>query len=395
MNEGVRDHIARTLREFGFTPKGRARSYQKPYPEYFDMIPYPRGFRVPDLAKFTGDDAKMTYEHIGQFLAQVNDVGITDIHKIRMFPLSLTGTAFNWFTSLPPNSIDSWDSLEPKFHDYFYNGEVELRLSDLTSLRQKYTKTISDYLRWFREVRNRCYNLTITEKDLVDLAFIGLTPYVRDKLEGQEFSDTNQLLQRVLPYENRAKSSQFWDNANKNSFLILINYVDEEVEDEEGNEICVAKWVEKSRDKPISCSFLKPNGGRRDDIKYTLDVSKCDRLFDLLLRGGVIRLTEGHVIPNADILAKKTYCKWHDSCTHTTNECNYFWWQVQLVIKDGQLTLGSGGKMKLDTDPFPIGMVELEQKKILGHTDQADTTKGRNVIVSDDLRNRMIKPHNP
>jgi hypothetical protein len=51
--------------------------------------------------------------------------------------------------------------------------------------------------------------------------------------------------------------------------------------------------------------------------------------------------------------------------------------------------------MKLDTDPFPIGMVELEQKKILGHTDQADTTKGRNVIVSDDLRNRMIKPHNP
>jgi hypothetical protein len=167
------------------TPKGWARSYQKLYPEYFDMIPYPRGFRVSDLAKFMGDDAKTTYEHIGQFLAQVNDVGITDVHKIRMFPLSLTGAAFNWFTSLPPNSIDSWVSLEQKFHDYFYNGEVELRLSDLTSLRQKYTKTISDYLRWFREVRNRCYNLTIAEKDLANLAFAGLTPYLRDKLDGQ------------------------------------------------------------------------------------------------------------------------------------------------------------------------------------------------------------------
>jgi hypothetical protein len=84
MNEGVRDQIART-------PKGRARSYQQPYSEYFDMVPYPRGFCIPDLAKFTGDDAKTTYEHIGQFLAQVNDVGITDIHKIRMFPLSLFG----------------------------------------------------------------------------------------------------------------------------------------------------------------------------------------------------------------------------------------------------------------------------------------------------------------
>jgi hypothetical protein len=173
------------------------------------MIPYPRGFRVPDLAKFTGDDAKTTYGHIGQFLAQVNDVGIIDIHKIRMFPLSLTGTMFNWFTSLPSNSIDSWVSLEQKFHDYFYDGEVELRLSDLTYLRQKYTKTISDYLRWFREVRNRCYNLTIAEKDLVDLAFEGLTPYLRDKMEGQEFFDTKQLLQHALPYEKCAKSSRF------------------------------------------------------------------------------------------------------------------------------------------------------------------------------------------
>jgi hypothetical protein len=88
-------------------------------------------------------------------------VGITDVHKIRMFPLSLTGEAFNWFTSLPQNSIDSWVRLEQKFHDYFCNGEVELRLFDLTSLRQKYTKTIFDYLRQFREVRNRCYNLTM------------------------------------------------------------------------------------------------------------------------------------------------------------------------------------------------------------------------------------------
>jgi hypothetical protein len=63
-NHGVMDQIARTLREFGFTPKGWARSYQKLYPKYFDMIPYPRGFQVPDLAKFMGDDAKTTYEHI-------------------------------------------------------------------------------------------------------------------------------------------------------------------------------------------------------------------------------------------------------------------------------------------------------------------------------------------
>jgi hypothetical protein len=63
MTEGARDQIARTLREFGFTPKGHARAYQKSYPEYYDTIPYPRGFRMPDFTKFNGDDSKTMYEH--------------------------------------------------------------------------------------------------------------------------------------------------------------------------------------------------------------------------------------------------------------------------------------------------------------------------------------------
>jgi hypothetical protein len=51
--------------------------------------------------------------------------------------------------------------------------------------------------------------------------------------------------------------------------------------------------------------------------------------------------------------------------------------------------------MKLDTNPFLIGMVELIDKKVFMRTDQAKMTKGKNVVVFDELRNRMIKPHNP
>jgi bifunctional pyridoxal-dependent enzyme with beta-cystathionase and maltose regulon repressor activities len=51
--------------------------------------------------------------------------------------------------------------------------------------------------------------------------------------------------------------------------------------------------------------------------------------------------------------------------------------------------------MKLDIDPFPVGMVELMDKKVLVHTDEAEMTKGKNMVISDELRNRMIKPHNP
>jgi hypothetical protein len=41
--------------------------------------------------------------------------------------------------------------LEEKFHEYFYNGETELKLSDLMVVRQKYSESVSDYIKRFRE----------------------------------------------------------------------------------------------------------------------------------------------------------------------------------------------------------------------------------------------------
>jgi hypothetical protein len=50
-------------------------------------------------------------------------------------------------------------------------------------------------------------------------------------------------------------SLAFRDSANKDKEKHHVNFVDEEADNEEGNEICVAEWVEKPGDKPISCSF--------------------------------------------------------------------------------------------------------------------------------------------
>ena len=52
---------------FGFMPKPR--TYTKPYPDYFDLQPYPPGYRVPEFSKFNGMDNKSTWEHISQYLA--------------------------------------------------------------------------------------------------------------------------------------------------------------------------------------------------------------------------------------------------------------------------------------------------------------------------------------
>lgn len=47
-------------------------------------------------------------KYVGQFTIECEEANSNDILKMRLFSLSLSGAAFTWFTSLPPNSIYSW-----------------------------------------------------------------------------------------------------------------------------------------------------------------------------------------------------------------------------------------------------------------------------------------------
>ena len=122
MKEDLADMFKEKL---GFVA-GRSRLYRRPHVDAFDLIPYPASWRVSDFVKFGGDDNRSTWEHISQYIAQLGEVGYSKSLHVRMFSLSLTRTAFSWFSSLTPNSICSWDELKQKFHDHFYNGDNEI-----------------------------------------------------------------------------------------------------------------------------------------------------------------------------------------------------------------------------------------------------------------------------
>ena len=79
---------------FSIELKDKTLVCQKPYPESFDSIPYHQNFKVPKFIKFTGEDSRTTWEHVSQFNVQTEIYGSLDHLKIRMFPLSLSGTTF-------------------------------------------------------------------------------------------------------------------------------------------------------------------------------------------------------------------------------------------------------------------------------------------------------------
>ena len=72
----------------------------------------------------------------------------------------------------------------------------------LTSVIQKHDESVIEYVRIFRDTKNRCYSLVISEKNLAELALNGLRSHIKEKLEGYEFLTINQVLRWVLAQES-------------------------------------------------------------------------------------------------------------------------------------------------------------------------------------------------
>ena len=140
------------------------------------MVALPTNYRLPEFAKFTGQDSTSTIEHVTRYLTQLGEASIEQAHRVCFFSLSLSGPAFTWFSSLPVNSIANWTDLEKKFHIYFYTGIVEKKITDLTTIRQRTNKSDAEFLQRFQKTRNLCFSLNLTDDQLAALAVQEMLP---------------------------------------------------------------------------------------------------------------------------------------------------------------------------------------------------------------------------
>jgi hypothetical protein len=112
--------IAEVTREqFGLRPKHQSVMYKNPYPPAYNQIPLPHKYKMPDFTKFSGHGEVSMMEHVNRFLLQLGEAGNQDVLRVRLFFLSLSVSAFAWFTTLPANSILYWADLERQFHQFF------------------------------------------------------------------------------------------------------------------------------------------------------------------------------------------------------------------------------------------------------------------------------------
>jgi hypothetical protein len=102
----------------------------------------------------------------------------------------------------------------------------------------------------------------------------------------------------------------------------LSNNVD--TSDDKSGDVYTAEFAWSSKDKAHTCTSLKLiHRNWLDEMKFTFDVSECEKIFDELLSIRKIKLS--HTIPPIEDSKKCSYYKWHNSYSHATDDCNVFW----------------------------------------------------------------------
>jgi hypothetical protein len=103
----------------------------------------------------------------------------------------------------------------------------------------------------------------------------------------------------------------------------IVDY-DQSSSDDEPQKVYAAELVWPTKAKPPPCSSLQlVQKNQQEEVKFTFNVAKCDKIFDELLKSSNIKKT--HIIPPVDELKRRACCKWHNSFSHATNnDCNVF-----------------------------------------------------------------------
>ncbi|XP_058759609.1 uncharacterized protein LOC131632905 [Vicia villosa] len=179
--------IERIMAQNGLNTGLRRPNYTSPLSDNILQTELPRGYKVPKFTKFSGDTSESTTEHIARYMTETGDLANNEDLRMKYFPSSLTKNAFTWFTTLPPNSIDTWPQLER-----------------------------------FRLLKARCFTV-VPEHELVKMAAGGLDYSIRKKLDTQYLRDMAQLAYRVRQVE-RLKAEKA--RANKSYKKERVTYVE-------------------------------------------------------------------------------------------------------------------------------------------------------------------------
>ena len=124
-------------------------------------------------------------------------------------------------------------------------------MTDLTGLRQRNDESVAAFIQRFRDIKNRCYNLVLSDQQLAEVAFNELLPHIKDKYASQEFESISQIAARMSGETRSYESKKPFQKK-----IIYIEYSANGDSEEEQETVASAEWIQNSK-KPVTCPFAK------------------------------------------------------------------------------------------------------------------------------------------
>ncbi|CAM8934116.1 unnamed protein product [Rhodiola kirilowii] len=177
---------------------------------------------VHHLPKFSGTKGESATSHQTRYHGLCLNLkphgADVEIFKLKAFYFSLTDTAADWFLSLPPDSIYTWDQMQKQFVGKYYPaGRAAQLRKQLQELKQGPNETMYEYVEKFLALEKSCCNLELPEKVIVKYMLDGLRRLERKLLEASAGGNLMNLTparvkQKIISV---AESERFQDESTK------------------------------------------------------------------------------------------------------------------------------------------------------------------------------------
>ena len=332
--------------------------YSKPYSKKIDALKMPRGYQPPKFMQFDGKGNPK--QHVAHFVETCNNAGTERDYLAKQFVRSLKGNAFEWYTDLEPESINSWEQLEKEFLNRFYSTRRTVSMLELTSTKQWRDEPVVDYINRWRNLSLDCKD-RLSEISSIEMCVQGMQWGLHYILQGIKPRTFEELATRAhdmeLSIAHHGKKEPISDFKKDKVFAPK---VDNHGKKPANEAFTINTSPVKTPSTPVKISSktkvkeIKRNEAPRtqDRFKNTLREleqktypfpdSDMAAMLDDLLEKKVIELPECMRPEEMNRVNDPKYCKYHRIVSHPVSKC--------FILKELIMKLAQQGRIELDLE---------------------------------------------